>query len=83
MLYVLGSIVLSIFGCTGMAIALSGRARAAALWLLATQPPAVAYDIVTRQYGFLLMGAVQVAMALLTLARVRAGNQPAHNAECR
>lgn len=76
MIYILGSAVLSVFGCTGMWIALRGHPRGASYWLLATQPPACAYDIWTRQYGFLLLGAVQVAMAFSTLARVRDGNQP-------
>lgn len=69
MIYVAGSIVLGISGATGMWIALLGHVRAAAWWLLATSPPASAYDVVTRQYGYLILCAMSVSMAVATIRR--------------
>jgi hypothetical protein len=70
-LYVAGSLLLGLLGATGTAIALAGHPRAAAWFLLATQPLGTAYDVITAQYGFLILTVAGVTMAVATLRRTR------------
>jgi hypothetical protein len=67
MLYLIGSMALGLLGATATLIALRGHPRAAAWFILATQPLGTAYDIVTRQYGFLVLSVMGVWMGVSTI----------------
>lgn len=55
MLYIAGSVLLSVLNVVGMWL-LAGRHRGAWLFLIILQALWVPYDVVTHQYGFLLPG---------------------------
>jgi hypothetical protein len=72
-IFFVGSLILGLLGATGTAIALLGHSRAAAWFILITQPLGTTYDILTHQYGFLILAVVGIIVPVMTL---RKGGSP-------
>jgi hypothetical protein len=68
-IYLLGSFTLGTLGAIGIALALLGHVRFAAWFLIATQPFGTVYDILTHQYGFLILSAAGIIVPIRVLVR--------------
>jgi hypothetical protein len=65
------SFVLGALNVLAMSIAFSGRLRQAAWVYIALQVPWSVWDVASRNYGFLLIGAGSLAVSIITLVRRR------------
>jgi len=63
MIYIVGSIVLAMLNLS-VTWMMTRKMRKAWVWYLAAQIPNTAYDILTRQYGFLAISCVSVFLGV-------------------